>query len=292
MADLSVSYETVHGVGRAVDRVSLGVARGESVAIVGESGSGKTTLALALLGLLPTPPAHVDPAGRIEYDGVNLAGGSNQAWRRVRGREIGMVFQDPALSLNPVLTVGSQIAEVVRTHAQCSKRAAWARAEQLLTLVGVDTPALRARQYPHQLSGGLRQRAMIATALGGDPKVLLADEPTAALDATVQMQIVELLADLRQRLGMALLLITHDFGLVAQIAERVLIMYAGQIVESAPASAVFAGGQHPYTQGLLRAARGMGSADRRLAAIPGSPPAATAWPAACRFHPRCPPPGT
>ncbi|HEX9579887.1 MAG TPA: ABC transporter ATP-binding protein [Gemmatimonadales bacterium] len=285
---LTVDYATDRGTARAVDSVSLDVASGETVALVGESGSGKTTLALSLLGLLPEPPARVAPESRIEYQGANLAGGDNASWRRVRGREMGMVFQDPSLSLNPVLTVGSQVAEVVRTHSKCTRREATTRAAELLAMVGVDSPALRARQYAHQLSGGLRQRAMIAIALAGEPKLLIADEPTAALDVTVQAQIVELLAELRRRLGMAVLLVTHDFGLVAQMADRVVVMYAGQVAEMAPAPVVFSGAAHPYTQGLLLAARGgAGSAERRLAAIPGAPPAATAWPSACRFHPRC-----
>ena len=287
LRDLTIAYDTDRGPARAVDGVSLTIEPGETVALVGESGSGKTTLALSLLGLLPEPPARVAPESHIEYQGTNLVGGEPAAWRRVRGREIGMVFQDPALSLNPVLSIGSQVAEVVRTHAGGSRRAAWARGEELLALVGVDTPALRARQYAHQLSGGLRQRAMIAIALAGEPKLLIADEPTAALDVTVQAQIVELLAGLRQRLGMALLLVTHDFGLVAQIADRVVVMYAGQMAESAPATTLFGSPAHPYTQGLLLAARGTGQTERRLAAIPGAPPAATAWPVACRFHPRC-----
>jgi oligopeptide/dipeptide ABC transporter ATP-binding protein len=267
--------------------VSFALGAGENVALVGESGSGKTTLALALLGLLPHPPARVTPESRIEYQGRNLVGGGAMAWHRLRGREIGMVFQDAALSLNPVVRIGSQVAEVVRAHTPCSRAAARARAEELLGLVGLDSPVVRARQYAHQLSGGQRQRAMIAIALAGEPKLLIADEPTASLDVTVQAQIVELLAELRERLGMALLLVTHDFGLVARTADRVMVMYAGQIAEAASASTLFATPAHPYTQGLLLAARRARQADGKLSAIPGTPPVATAWPRGCRFHPRC-----
>jgi oligopeptide/dipeptide ABC transporter ATP-binding protein len=274
-------------VARAVDGVSFTIDRGEILAIVGESGSGKTTLALSLLGLLPTPPAHVAPTSRVEYDGVNLMGADTAAWRRVRGREIGMVFQDPALSLNPVLSIGSQVTDVVRAHTGCSRSEALARGIELLGMVGVDGPELRARQYPHQLSGGLRQRALIAVALAGGPKLLIADEPTAALDVTVQAQMLELLVDLGRRLGLAVLLVTHDLALVAEVAHRVIVMYAGQVAESAPATLLFARSRHPYTRGLLRAARALDERGPRLAAVPGAPPPATAWPPACRFHPRC-----
>ncbi|HWP37546.1 MAG TPA: ABC transporter ATP-binding protein [Gemmatimonadales bacterium] len=284
--NLSVSYHGPDGVARALDDVSLAVEREEIVALVGESGSGKTTLALALLGLLPEPAA-IAPSSRIEFAGISLANADAATWRRVRGREIGMVFQDPAVSLNPVLTIGSQIAHVVRTHARCSPPTARSRAIELLDMVGVDAPQIRARQYPHQLSGGLRQRALIAVALAGSPKLLVADEPTAALDVTVQAQILQLFADLRRRLGMALLLITHDLGLVAEVAHRVLVMYAGQVVESASVEQLFTRSRHPYTRGLLGAARALEERRHRLAAIPGAPPRASAWPDACRFHPRC-----
>jgi oligopeptide/dipeptide ABC transporter ATP-binding protein len=285
--DLAVSYGTPDGQARAVDGVSFTIEREEMVAVVGESGSGKTTLALSLLGLLPSPPARVAPSSRIEFEGMNLVGADTAAWRHVRGRRIGMVFQDPALSLNPVFSIGTQIADVIRVHAGCPRREAMTRAIELLAMVGVDDPEPRARQYPHQLSGGLRQRALIAVALAGGPRLLIADEPTAALDATVQAQILELLTGLQKRFGLALLLVTHDLGLVAEIAQRVIVMYAGQVVEQAPADALFARCRHPYTRGLLRVARALEDRPHRLAAIPGAPPAATAWPPACRFHPRC-----
>jgi oligopeptide/dipeptide ABC transporter ATP-binding protein len=285
--NLTVSYHGADAVARAVEEVSFTVEREEIVALVGESGSGKTTLALALLGLLPQPPARIAPASRIEFEGRNLATADAATWRRVRGREIAMVFQDAAVSLNPVLAIGSQIADVVRTHTRCSPSAARSRATQLLGMVGVDAPETRARQYPHQLSGGLRQRALIAVALAGSPKLLVADEPTAALDVTVQAQILQLLADLGRRLGLAVLFITHDLGLVAEVAHRGLVMYAGQVIESAPVATLFTQGRHPYTRGLLRAARALEERRHRLAAIPGAPPRADAWPDACRFHPRC-----
>ncbi len=287
--NLTTTYQTPGGAtARVVEDASFDLERGELLALVGESGCGKTTLALSLLRLIPEPPGRIDPAARIEFDGADLLRLDTRALRRVRGGGIAMIFQEPGSSLNPVLTIGTQITETIRAHLALDRRAARDRARELLASVGVGDPERRLDQYPHQLSGGLQQRAMIAMALAGDPKILIADEPTTALDVTIQAQILELLADLKQRLGLAVLFITHDLSLAAGVADRVAVMYAGRIVESAPTARLFAEPAHPYTAALLQA---VPRVDRpptaRLFVIPGQPPAPADWPTGCRFHPRC-----
>ncbi len=287
--DLTTVFEMPGGlVARAVDGVSLDLYPGETLALVGESGSGKTTLALSLLRLIPEPPGRIDPAGRVELDQSDILRLDATALRRVRGGDLAMIFQEPGSSLNPVMTVGSQIAETVRAHGQPDRRAARRRAGELLADVGLGDPQRRLDQYPHQLSGGMQQRVMIAMALAGNPKILIADEPTTALDVTIQLQILDLLSDLQRRLGLAVLLITHDLGLAARVADRVAVMYAGRIVESAPTAQLFERPRHPYTEALLHAVPRLDRAAERLPVVPGQPPPATDWPAGCRFHPRCP----
>jgi len=286
--DLTVTFRTRGGpVSRPVDGASLDLERGELLALVGESGCGKTTLALSLLRLIPEPPGRIDPSGRITFDGADLLRLSPAELRPVRGGGIALIFQDPGSSLNPVLTIGAQVVEVVRAHTTLDRRAARARARGLLASVGVGDAEYRLDQYPHQLSGGLRQRAMIAMALAGNPRVLIADEPTTALDVTVQAQILDLLADLKRRLGLAILFITHDLSLAAGVADRVAVMYAGRVVEQAPAARLFAAPSHPYTAALLAAIPRVDRPARRLSVIPGQPPPATDWPRGCRFRPRC-----
>jgi oligopeptide/dipeptide ABC transporter ATP-binding protein len=276
------------GTARAVDGVSFDIQAGETVGLVGVSGCGKTVTSLSLLRLVPEPPAHVLPGSLVEFDGHNLLTLPPKQLRAVRGRRVAMVFQEPTTALNPVLTIGDQVGEPALVHEGLSRRAAHARAVGMLRLVGIPDPEIRARQYPHELSGGMRQRAVIAMALVCRPQLLIADEPTTALDVTIQAQILELLEQLQRELAMAVLLITHDLGIVAGRADRVLVMYAGLVVESAPTRALFAQPAHPYTEGLLASVPRLDRPRARLHAIPGQVPAATAWPAGCRFHPRCP----
>jgi oligopeptide/dipeptide ABC transporter ATP-binding protein len=271
-----------------VDGVSFDLYPGETLGIVGESGCGKTVTSLSILRLIPEPPGHIRPGSLIEFEGRNLLTLAPPELRAIRGNQIAMVFQEPMTSLNPVFTVGDQIAEAAIIHQRLSRKAARARAIEMLTLVGIPDPAERVDHYPHQLSGGMRQRVMIAMALVCHPKVLIADEPTTALDVTIQAQILELLDRLQAELGMSVLLITHDLGVVAGQADRVVVMYAGQVVETAPTTALFDGPLHPYTEGLMAAAPRIDARKSRLQAIPGQVPAATAWPSGCRFHPRCP----
>jgi peptide/nickel transport system ATP-binding protein len=269
-----------------VDGVSFDLAEGETLGIVGESGSGKSVMAMSLLRLIDEP-GRIEPGSAIAYRGRDLMGLSPAELRRIRGAEIGMVFQDPGASLNPVLKVGVQIAETVRAHLPLSRREAASRAVTLLGQVGVPDPEVRVHAYPHELSGGLQQRVMLAIALSCDPSVLIADEPTTALDVTVQAQILDLLADVTHRRRMATILISHDLGVVARLADRIAVMYGGQLVEHAVARDLFATPRHPYTEALLAAAPRLGRSVKRLAAIPGSVPSAAQWPAGCRFHPRC-----
>jgi oligopeptide/dipeptide ABC transporter ATP-binding protein len=285
---LTTAFDTPRGPARAVDDVSFDLAPGETLALVGESGCGKTVTALSILRLINQPPGRVDPASRIEYDGRDLLTLSDEELRRVRGGQIGMVFQEPTTSLNPVLTVGTQIAETVRAHRNVDRRAARDRAIEMMQLVGLPHAEERYGSYPHQLSGGMQQRIMIAIALACEPRILIADEPTTALDVTIQAQILELIADLKARLGLAVLLITHDLGIVAGMADRVAVMYAGRIVEESPTAEIFTAPRHPYSEGLLQAAPRLDRPRSVLAAIPGSVPPATSWPAGCRFNPRCP----
>jgi oligopeptide/dipeptide ABC transporter ATP-binding protein len=284
--DLSVTFTTRAGVARAADGVSFAVAAGETLALVGESGCGKTVTALSLLRLLPAA-ARVDPASRIQFDGADVLALAPEPLRALRGGGIGMVFQEPAANLNPVLSVAAHLVETIRAHRPLTRAAARARARELLAMVGLPDPDRHLRQYPHELSGGMQQRVLLALALAGEPKLLVADEPTTALDVTTQAEILELLDTLRRQLGMAMLLITHNLAIAATIADRVAVMYGGRIVETAPAAALFTSPAHPYTEGLLRAAPRLDGPDRPTPAIPGSVPPATAWPAGCRFRPRC-----
>ena len=286
--DLSVRFETDDGTVQAVDGLSFELAEREVLGVVGESGCGKSVSLMSLLRLLPAS-AHV--SGRATFNGgVDLLSASNSRIRRIRGREIAFVFQEPMTSLNPSFRVGSQIAEVLERHLGLSRRAARARAVELLDLVRIPAPERRVREYPHQLSGGMRQRVMIAMALACDPKVLVADEPTTALDVTIQAGILDLMRDIRDRLGTAIVLITHNLGVVADIADRVVVMYAGRKVEEAPVEDLFARPQHPYTIGLLGAIPRPGGADRqgRLREIPGRVPSLTGPWSACAFADRCP----
>ena len=287
---LATHFRTEAGWLRAVDGVDLSVDRGETVCIVGESGSGKSVTAMSVLKLLPMPPGRI-VAGRVLWDGRDLVPLPAEAMRSLRGKEIGMVFQEPMTALNPVYTVGEQIAESLRLHEGLGRRAALDRAAELLALVHIPTPARRVHDHPHQFSGGMRQRVMIAMALACQPRLLIADEPTTALDVTIQAQILDLLAELKERLGMAVLLITHAMGVVAEVAQRVVVMYAGRVVEEAPVEALFAAPRHPYTQGLIQSIpRIDADAPRgaRLASIPGTVPSLVDPPPGCRFAPRCP----
>jgi peptide/nickel transport system ATP-binding protein len=270
-----------------VDGVTFTLERGRTLALVGESGCGKSLTSLAILRLVP-PPGRIDDGSTIRLGETDLLALRGEALRRVRGRRIAMIFQDPMTSLNPVFTVESQITEVVHAHFDVPKREARDRAAALLQEVGIPDPLARLKAYPHQLSGGMRQRVMIAIALAGQPEILIADEPTTALDVTVQAQILEVLDGLRESHGMAVLLITHDLGIVAGRADRVAVMYAGQIVESAPTAALFANPSHPYTQGLFGSVPRLTGTAGRLSPIPGNVPPPNAWPSGCRFRTRCP----
>ncbi len=270
---------------RVVDGVSLRIEAGRSLALVGESGSGKSLTALAIARLLPGPPA-VIAGGDIRLEGRRVLGLSPDELRRVRGGVVSYVFQEAGAALNPVMRIGAQIKECLRLHRP--EAATDAEVLRLLRLVQIPAPEVRARCYPHELSGGMQQRVMIALALAPNPKLLVADEPTTALDVTIQAQIIELLAELRRTLGMSILLITHNLGLVGDLADRVAVMYAGQIVETGPAREVLRAPAHPYTRALLDAVPHLGAGQERLRAIPGVVPTPGAWPGGCRFHPRCP----
>ena len=284
---LSVSFRTERGLVRAVDAVDLHVHAGETLAIVGESGSGKSVTALSILGLLGDN-ARVDQ-GRILFDGQDLLTLDNAALRDIRGRRIAMIFQEPMSSLNPVLTIGKQVAEPIWLHEKLSWDAARERAVDLLAQVAIPDARDRLDQYPHHFSGGMRQRVMIAMALACQPKIIIADEPTTALDVTVQAQILELLKELTRATGAALILITHDLGVVARYAQRVAVMYAGRIVETAPARALYGNPQHPYTQGLMASVPSLtGTPGARLSTIAGQPPDLAHLPPGCAFAPRCP----
>ncbi|MCU0869445.1 MAG: ABC transporter ATP-binding protein [Burkholderiales bacterium] len=284
---LVTQFRTRAGVARAVDGVSFSVAAGETLALVGESGCGKSVTSFSVLRLIASPPGEI-AAGEVRFQGRDLRTLPESAMRAVRGNDIAMIFQEPMTSLNPVFTIGDQIAEAVRAHRPVSKREATERAVALLAQVRIPEPAKRAAEYPHRLSGGMRQRAMIAMALACEPKLLIADEPTTALDVTIQAQILDLIDELKARTGMGVLLITHDLGVVAQHAQRVAVMYAGRIVEQAPTADLFASPQHPYTRGLLASIPRPGSRIARLVEIPGLVPALTDMPAGCAFAPRCP----
>ena len=270
----------------AVDDVSIAIERGQTVGVVGESGCGKSVTALSVMGLIPDPPGRV-VGGRIVFDGEDLLVKSEPEMRRIRGKRIGMIFQEPMTSLNPVYTVGEQIGEALRLHEGLSRADARARAVELLRQVGIPAPEDRVGRYPHEMSGGMRQRVMIAMALACNPDLLIADEPTTALDVTIQAQILDLIRRLQRERNMAVLLITHDLGVVAETCEHVVVMYAGRVVETAPAARLFAGPRHPYTAGLLRSIPGAAGASERLQTIPGVVPSLAELPAGCRFRARC-----
>jgi peptide/nickel transport system ATP-binding protein len=288
---LQTVFHTPSGAIRAVDDLSFSINSGETVCIVGESGSGKSVASMSILRLLPTPPAKI--TGKAIFKGRDLFSITEKEMREVRGNKISMVFQEPMTSLNPVLTVGRQIAETVKTHEGLGVRQAFARAQDMLALVGIPEPAKRVQQYPHQMSGGMRQRVMIAMALACNPELLIADEPTTALDVTIQAQILDLMRDLKAKTNAAIVLITHDLGVVAEMAQRVIVMYAGAIVEEAPVQALFADPQHPYTKGLLGAVPKLGASlelpvRQKLIEIPGIVPKRTTSDTGCSFEGRCP----
>jgi len=284
---LTVSFRTGRGEVTAVEDVSLSIAPAEVLGVVGESGSGKSVTALSVMGLLPEPAARVT-AGRVVFEGAVLTGMSEVRMRRVRGPGIGMVFQEPMTSLNPVFSIGDQITETLRAHGERSARVRRDRAVEMLERVGIPSAGRRLGDYPHQLSGGQRQRVMIAMALACRPRLLIADEPTTALDVTIQAGILDLILDLRDQLGMAVLLITHNMGVIAEVADRVAVMYAGRIVEESPVAALFAGPAHPYTRALLGCVPTLDDDRVRLSAIPGALPDPRARPPGCRYAPRCP----
>jgi peptide/nickel transport system ATP-binding protein len=291
--DLQTFFYTRDGMVKAVDGVSFSLAHGETLAIVGESGCGKSVTALSLLRLVPDPPGRI-VGGSVALAGVDLLALDERAMQGVRGKDISMIFQEPMTSLNPVMTIGRQIAEVLLLHEDLSRSAAQAKAVEMLRLVRIPEPQQRAREYPHQLSGGMRQRAMIAMALACNPKVLIADEPTTALDVTIQAQILEIIVELQRALGTAVILITHDLGVVAETAQRVIVMYAGRKVEEATVEELFARPLHPYTRGLLASIPRLGlirgevdGAAARLYEIPGMVPALSNLPEGCVFAPRC-----
>ncbi|MCW5828405.1 MAG: ABC transporter ATP-binding protein [Deltaproteobacteria bacterium] len=291
--DLTVTFGSGDAAVKAIDRLSLDISRGETVCLVGESGCGKSLTALSILGLVPKPAGKI-AGGSIRFDGVDLGSLPEKELRKIRGRRIAMIFQEPMTSLNPVLTVGRQIGEVLEVHMGMSRRAARDRAVELLTKVGIPAPQTRVDEYPHQMSGGMRQRVMIAMALACGPDLLIADEPTTALDVTIQAQILDLIRSLKQESGMGTLLITHDMGVVAEMADRVAVMYAGRKAEEAPAGELFARPSHPYTRGLLSSvphpdpATGSTKYLKRISTIPGSVPELKQLGTGCHFAGRCP----
>jgi oligopeptide transport system ATP-binding protein len=284
---LTVSFDTYAGEVEAVRDVSFTLNRGEVLAIVGESGSGKSVTIQSLLGLVPTPPARLK-SGSAKLDGVDLLATNEAALSRIRGKRISIVFQDPMTALNPSMTIGAQITEVLFQHATIGRANAKARAVELLGLVGIPQPAERFSQYPHQFSGGMRQRIAIAIAIANNPEILLADEPTTALDVTIQSQIIQLIRRIRADFGMSMILITHDLGLVAGIADRILVMYAGRVVEEGSTDQIFYEPQHPYTLGLLGAVPNLADDDKPLRIIEGTPPVLIDPPKGCAFATRCP----
>ena len=287
--NLQTHFRTPDGVNRSVDGVSFRIEAGETLAVVGESGCGKSVTANSILRLIPEPPGRI--AGAIRFKGRDLLRLSEKEMRRIRGKDIGMIFQEPMTSLNPVLSIGRQLRETLRLHEGLDREAADRRAAEMLAMVGIPEPKRRLSDYPHQLSGGMRQRVMIAMALACSPQLLIADEPTTALDVTIQAQILELMADLQRRTGAAIMLITHDLGVVAEVAQRVMVMYAGRKVEEAPVGELFRRPLHPYTAGLMAAVPKLGSSlegeHRKLAEIPGQVPSLKQRIAGCVFAGRC-----
>jgi oligopeptide/dipeptide ABC transporter ATP-binding protein len=285
--NLRTWFDSDRGPIRAVDGVDLSIEAGRTLGVVGESGSGKSVTALSVMGLVDEP-GHVSEDSRIVFDGVDISRLDEKAMEKIRGKEISMIFQEPMTSLNPVYTVGEQIAEAVRHHEGLGQKAAMARALEMLELVGIPEAARRISDYPHQMSGGMRQRVMIAIALACNPKLLIADEPTTALDVTIQAQILELMNELGERLGMAIMLITHDLGVVAEMCDDVAVMYAGRVVERGPVDEVFSSPQHPYTEALLQSIPLLGMTQAEpLRVIRGTVPSPLNWPQGCRFEPRC-----
>jgi len=287
--DLKTHFFTAEGVSRAVDGVSFQIGKGRTLGLVGESGCGKSVTSLSILRLVPAPPGKI-VAGSIHFKGRDLLALSEKDMRTVRGNQISMIFQEPMTSLNPVFTIGDQVAEVFRVHRDLTRRQALDEAVRMLDLVKIPAARKRLRDYPHQMSGGMRQRVMIAMALACDPDLLIADEPTTALDVTVQAQILELMEDLKKKLHSSILMITHDLGVIAEISDDVAVMYAGLIVEQAPVRALFKRPLHPYTQGLMRSVprRDEIKGGTTLQPIPGTVPSPMRFPEGCRFHPRCP----
>ena len=285
--DLKTYFDTDRGLFKAVDGISFDVGTGKTVGLVGESGCGKSVTSLSIMGLIPMPPGRID-GGEIIFEGQNILKLPSDARRQLRGGRMSMIFQEPMTSLNPVHTVGQQIIECVRAHTSMTNEQARKRAIEMLDLVRIPSATSRVDDYPHQLSGGMRQRVMIAMALSCDPRLLIADEPTTALDVTIQAQILDLLRELQSRLGMAVLIITHDLGVIAEIADEVVVMYAGRIVETAPVKSLFGDPQHPYTIGLLGSIPRLDVDRQRLSTIEGTVPSPTNQPKGCRFSPRCP----
>ena len=284
--NLTTAFQTERGEVTAIEEVSFSLDQGEILGIVGESGSGKSVTALTIMGLLPRPPARI-VAGEVRFAGEVLTRQSEARLRKIRGSGIAMVFQEPMTSLNPVFSIGEQLMETLRAHERLSPRAQRDRAVEMLDKVGIPSPALRLADYPHQLSGGQRQRVMIAIALACRPRLLIADEPTTALDVTIQAQILDLLMDLRDEFGMAIMIITHNMGVIAQTADRVMVMYAGRVVEEAPVARIFDRPSHPYTRGLLDCVPALDQEKDRLVAIPGTLPDPARRPPGCRYAPRC-----
>jgi oligopeptide/dipeptide ABC transporter ATP-binding protein len=284
--DFRLAFDGYEGTTQVLNGIDLSIEEGESVGIVGETGCGKSVLARSILRLNPSPPARV-LSGAIQFAGRDVLAMDQPELRALRGAGVGMVFQDPATYLNPVFTIGSQLADVLRAHGMRQREQIHSRSLELLDAVGLRDPAPLLRRYPHELSGGMRQRVLIAQALAGKPRLLLADEPTTALDVTIQQQVLALIADLVTRFGLTLLLISHDLGVIGAICRRVVVMYAGTIVEDAPAEALFAEPRHPYTRGLLAAVPDLAQPDVLPRGIPGSIPSLRAPPSGCRFHPRC-----
>ena len=289
VSNLRTRFHIYEGMVTAVDGINLDVYRGETLGVVGESGCGKSVTALSILRLLASPPAEIQ--GTILFGGVNLLDLNLDEIRRIRGNAISMIFQEPMTSLNPVLTIGEQISEAIKLHQGVTRQEAWSKAVEMLQMVQIPSPEMRVREYPHQLSGGMRQRAMIAMALSCHPRLLLADEPTTALDVTIQAQIVDLMERLKEEFETSIVLITHNLGLIAEMAKRVLVMYMGKVVEEAPVEDLFQEPLHPYTRGLLESIPWIGkklkTGRRQLQEIPGIVPSLLEMPAGCRFHPRC-----
>ena len=288
--ELKTYFYTFEGTARAVDDVSFHLNKGETLGLVGESGCGKSVTALSLMRLIPEPPGRI-VHGKIDFDGINLPDLSMSEMRNIRGNRISMIFQEPMTSLNPVFTIGNQLAEMFMFHQKLSKKESWNRSIEMLRLVQIPSPEKRVLEYPYQLSGGMRQRAMIAMALACDPEILIADEPTTALDVTIQAQVLDLMVELKENFDAAIILITHDLGVVAEIAQRVAVMYAGKVVEEAQALSLFEDPKHPYTRGLLKSIPKLGQrakhGRRRLQEIPGVVPSLYELPAGCSFYPRC-----